>query len=104
MCSCFRAVDKRAWMPKQHPTTEEERKQAAARYGMIPDDYKPSHKSNHIGDYPDIPQFTGSERDPNEPWDYRMLRINYGEPLPQNYHMLLPDTVTHDPRFYPIAP
>lgn len=39
------------WKPGQYPKTDEERRAAAKKYGLLPEDYKP---------YPDEGKFNGN--------------------------------------------
>ncbi|MFH4973778.1 hypothetical protein AB6A40_000487 [Gnathostoma spinigerum] len=75
------------WYPRDHqpgpyPKNEKERKDAAIRYGMRPEDYKPIDKDDVVrfaGDYPDLGQITYDHKDPYEAWSDRHHRRNWGE-------------------------
>merc|ERR1711994_1026020 len=44
------------WKPGPHPETDDERRAAAKKYGMIYEDYKPSNEPDSMmGDYPQLP-------------------------------------------------
>ena len=44
------------WKPGPHPETDDERRAAAKKYGMIYEDYKPSNEPDTMmGDYPQLP-------------------------------------------------
>ncbi|CAN7993501.1 unnamed protein product [Ixodes pacificus] len=71
------------WKPGPYPQTPEERAAAAKKYGMLPEDYEPfpdNHDTSR-GDYPNLPDVTATERDPEESYDFPYLRRNYGEPM-----------------------
>ncbi|VDD89956.1 unnamed protein product [Enterobius vermicularis] len=68
--------------PGQYPETEEERRSAALKYGMRPEDYMPIHYDDvnrHAGDYPYLGIVTFEHKDPYESWTDRHHRRNWGE-------------------------
>uniref|UniRef100_A0A0N5AKH6 NADH dehydrogenase [ubiquinone] 1 beta subcomplex subunit 8, mitochondrial n=1 Tax=Syphacia muris TaxID=451379 RepID=A0A0N5AKH6_9BILA len=78
------------WYPRDHkpgpfPETEEERRSAALKYGMRPEDYRPIHYDDvnrHAGDYPYLGTITYDHKDPYESWSDRHHRRNWGELVP----------------------
>ncbi|KAL7073996.1 hypothetical protein ACQ4LE_006798 [Meloidogyne hapla] len=83
------AVAHPGWYPRDHmpgnyPKTDEERRAAAIKYGLRPEDYTPYDPDdiiNHVGDYPDPGLFTPSHRDPHDIYSDRHNRRNWNEPL-----------------------
>lgn len=68
--------------PGQYPETEEERKAAALKYGMRPEEYKPMPDDGFgIGDYPDLPTKGSETKDPYQEYDFQYLRRNFGDPV-----------------------
>lgn len=75
------------WMPKPYPKTEKERLEAAEKYGLHPDVYKPEPNDEFsIGDYPQMPWEGVEARDPFYPWDLPGMRKNYNEPVRLSYY------------------
>lgn len=78
------------WYPRDHkpsapPTNEEERRAAAVKYGLRPEDYVSMNKDDVIkfaGDYPDLGTITYDHKDPYEAWTDRQNRRNWGELVP----------------------
>ncbi|UMM19249.1 hypothetical protein L5515_014939 [Caenorhabditis briggsae] len=78
------------WYPRDHkpsapPTNEEERRAAAVKYGLRPEDYHSMDKDDVIkfaGDYPDLGVVTYDHKDPYEAWTDRQNRRNWGELVP----------------------
>ncbi|RCN35628.1 NADH-ubiquinone oxidoreductase ASHI subunit [Ancylostoma caninum] len=78
------------WYPRDHkpgeyPTTDEERRAAAIKYGLRPEDYQPMSKNDvvrYAGDYPDLGIITYDHKDPYEAWTDRQNRRNWGEMVP----------------------
>ncbi|KAK6046808.1 NADH-ubiquinone oxidoreductase ASHI subunit [Cooperia oncophora] len=71
--------------PGQYPTTDEERRAAALKYGLRPEDYKPMDQDDvvrYAGDYPDFGPITYDHKDPYENWTDRLNRRNWGEMVP----------------------
>ncbi|KAJ1366095.1 hypothetical protein KIN20_026689 [Parelaphostrongylus tenuis] len=81
------------WYPRDHKpgpyaVTEEERRVAAIKYGLRPEDYKPMDKDDvvrYAGDYPDLGTVTYDHKDPYEDWTDRLNRRNWGEMVPGFY-------------------
>uniref|UniRef100_A0A183CD70 NADH dehydrogenase [ubiquinone] 1 beta subcomplex subunit 8, mitochondrial n=1 Tax=Globodera pallida TaxID=36090 RepID=A0A183CD70_GLOPA len=81
---CRGAVAQPGWYPRDHmpgpyPRNEEERRAAAIKYGLRPEDYRPHHPHdfvNHIGDYPDVGVVALEQRDPYD---------NYSDSTHQSY-------------------
>ena len=72
----------RDWKPAEFPQSEEEKKAAARKYGLIPSDYKAFPDDGlGLGDYPDLPKNGMANRDPYERWDFPARKRNYGEPM-----------------------
>lgn len=71
--------------PNKYPETEAERKAAALRYGMRPEDYKPHDPNTSlnqaVGDYPDLGEVNYAIKDPHEAYTDRWHRRNFGEPV-----------------------
>ncbi|XP_076245772.1 NADH:ubiquinone oxidoreductase subunit ASHI [Calliopsis andreniformis] len=85
----MKPLEIRKMMPGPYPTTEEERRAAAEKYGMHPDEYKPlPHDETGAGDYPDLPWISVEARDPYYPWDMPAIRRNYGEPIHYQFDMM----------------
>ncbi|VDO49933.1 unnamed protein product [Onchocerca flexuosa] len=69
-------------MPDDYPKNEEERRAAAIKYGMRPEDYKPHSKDDYYkyaGNYPDYGCVTYDHKDPYENWSDPHYRRNWGE-------------------------
>lgn len=65
-----------------YPENDEERRAAAIKYGMRPEDYKPISKDDVVrfaGSYPDVGIVTFDHKDPYEAWSDRHHRRNWGE-------------------------
>lgn len=69
----------RLWKPGLKPVTEEEHKKAAEKYGLHPSEYKPYEDS--LGDYPRLPKIGAEAKDPFYPYDFPVLRRNFGDPV-----------------------
>ncbi|XP_065353668.1 NADH dehydrogenase [ubiquinone] 1 beta subcomplex subunit 8, mitochondrial [Cloeon dipterum] len=68
--------------PGPFPKTEEERRAAAKRYNMHPDEYQPyPDESYGMGDYPKLPDISGESRDPYYNWDFPEHKRNFGDPV-----------------------
>lgn len=68
--------------------TPEERAEAARKYGLRPDEYKPyADDGMGYGDYPNLPLVSAESRDPYEDWDYPEHRRNFGEPVHVDFDM-----------------
>ncbi|CAJ0607358.1 unnamed protein product [Cylicocyclus nassatus] len=80
------------WYPRDHKpgeyaVTEDERRAAAIKYGLRPEDYKPMNKDDvvrYAGDYPDLGSVTYDHKDPYEDWSDRLNRRNWGEMVPMD--------------------
>lgn len=78
----FLAVSQKKYMPGLYPKTKEEKKAAAEKYGLHPDEYKSCNPdTNYAGDYPDLPFISVDAKDPFYPWDIPALRRNFEEPV-----------------------
>jgi len=74
------------WKPGPHPETDDERRAAAKKYGMIYEDYKPSNEPDTMmGDYPQLPVEPAHEKNALYEWDLPEYRRNYGEPLHEEW-------------------
>lgn len=71
------------WKPGPYPKTEEERRAAAKKYNLIPEDYEPYDDKDGLGygDYPKLPLKSAEGKDPYHHWDITHLKKNYGEPV-----------------------
>ncbi|TKR86559.1 hypothetical protein L596_011131 [Steinernema carpocapsae] len=75
------------WYPRDHrpgpyPKNEEERRAAAIKYGVRPEDYKPINQNDvvrYAGDYPELGIITYDHKDPYDSWTDRMHRRDFGE-------------------------
>ena len=66
------------------PVTAEEKAKAAAKYGMIPEDYEPygetgPGKTYNYGDYPKFEPRSCDERPGHRNYDYLWLKRDFGE-------------------------
>ncbi|XP_076064339.1 NADH:ubiquinone oxidoreductase subunit ASHI [Oratosquilla oratoria] len=89
------------WKPSvKVPKTEEEKAAAAAKYGMLPQDYEtfPEDGTGH-GDYPNLPPVSADSRDPYGNYDFPEYRRYYGEPVHLHVDMLGMDR--YDANFKP---
>ncbi|OXU21513.1 hypothetical protein TSAR_003942 [Trichomalopsis sarcophagae] len=70
------------WIAKPYPKTEQERKIAAEKYNLHPDEYK-AYPDDGLGygDYPKLPFKGVALRDPYYPYDHPEHRRNYDEPV-----------------------
>jgi len=82
----FQGIHSRGWWNKDHkpnykyPTTPEERKAAAVKYGLREEDYVPVLDAmDSRGDYPYAGQLTYGHKDPWEAYTYFFARRNFGE-------------------------
>uniref|UniRef100_A0A0K0E9F7 NADH dehydrogenase [ubiquinone] 1 beta subcomplex subunit 8, mitochondrial n=1 Tax=Strongyloides stercoralis TaxID=6248 RepID=A0A0K0E9F7_STRER len=90
------------WYPRDHkpgpyPKNDEERRIAAIKYGLRPEDYKPIDPSNVLnfsGDYPDLGLTTFAHKDPYEAWSDNLYRRNWGEMVPKDMLRYRPDRIT----------
>uniref|UniRef100_A0A914CQ98 Uncharacterized protein n=1 Tax=Acrobeloides nanus TaxID=290746 RepID=A0A914CQ98_9BILA len=101
------------WYPKDHkpgpyPKTEEERRAAAIKYGLRPEDYKPLDQSDYLrssGDYPNL-DAEGAKankyrtvnfdvRDPFENYTTTLFRRNFNEPVPREFVQMGPERITY---------
>lgn len=71
-------------MPGQIPQTEEERRAAAKKYGLLPEEYKPYGVNDMVGDYPHLEDKPTEQKDPNYPYDFPEFRRNFNEPVRSN--------------------
>lgn len=73
------------WMPGPYPKTPEERAAAAKKYNLLPEEYEPS---DFMGDYPKLPNISGSTKDPNYNYDIPSIKKDYGEPMHEYANMI----------------
>lgn len=70
-------------MPGEFPKNEEERRKAARKYNLHPDEYIPFPDNDkwgmNRGDYPNIPTIGHAVKDPYYPWDLPGERRNHME-------------------------
>jgi NADH dehydrogenase (ubiquinone) 1 beta subcomplex subunit 8 len=72
----------RDYMPGPFPKTEEERRAAAKKYGMLPEEYQPYPDDGFgAGDYPKLPDVSGEAKDPHYHWDFPDQKRNFGDPI-----------------------
>jgi len=91
----------RDWMPALTlPKTEEEKRAAAKKYGLIPADYD-TYKDDGTGygDYPKLPMVSADSRDPHALYDMPEFKRNYGEPLHVDADMIGEDRWDINRRF-----
>ncbi|XP_022919399.1 NADH dehydrogenase [ubiquinone] 1 beta subcomplex subunit 8, mitochondrial [Onthophagus taurus] len=70
------------YKPMAYPQTEKERKAAAAKYGLLPEEYKPlPDDGTGLGDYPDLPFVSAESKDAYYPYDFPELKRNFNEPI-----------------------
>uniref|UniRef100_A0AC34R612 NADH dehydrogenase [ubiquinone] 1 beta subcomplex subunit 8, mitochondrial n=1 Tax=Panagrolaimus sp. JU765 TaxID=591449 RepID=A0AC34R612_9BILA len=75
------------WYPRDHkpgpyPTNDKERRAAAIKYGLRPEDYHRIDRNNvknYAGDYPELGTITFDHKDPYENYSDRHHRRNWGE-------------------------
>ncbi|XP_037935827.1 NADH dehydrogenase [ubiquinone] 1 beta subcomplex subunit 8, mitochondrial-like [Teleopsis dalmanni] len=69
--------------PGPYPTTQKERDEAARKYNIAPEDYKPYPDDGlGYGDYPKLEIGLGVEaRDPYYPYDFPEHKRNFNEPI-----------------------
>ncbi|XP_003702585.1 NADH:ubiquinone oxidoreductase subunit ASHI [Megachile rotundata] len=85
----WKPVGMRPHMPDDYPETEEERRKSAAKYGLHPYEYEPyPNDHRYLGDYPQLPWIGVVARDPYYPWDYPVIRRNYGDPIHPEQDMM----------------
>ena len=78
--------------PRRYPTTPEERRQAAIKYGLRDEDYQPMPPGETcMGEYPDLGEIAHVHKDPYENWSHETFRRNYGEPMVHDFNQRLPD-------------
>ncbi|CAJ0584135.1 unnamed protein product, partial [Mesorhabditis spiculigera] len=90
------------WYPRDHkpgpyPENDEQRRAAATKYGIRPEDYKPMNKDDPIkyaGDYPDFGVVTFDHKDPYEDYSDRQMRRNWGEMVSIDMMRYRPDRLT----------
>ena len=72
------------------PVTKEEKAKAAAKYGMIPEDYEPYGENGYtgydMGDYPKLIPRSCNERPGYINYDYPNWKRDFGEPFHANQH------------------
>ena len=70
------------------PVTKEEKARAAAKYGMIPEDYEPYGERGYtgydMGDYPKLIPRSCNERPGHINYDYPNWKRDFGEPFHAN--------------------
>ncbi|XP_015603781.1 NADH dehydrogenase [ubiquinone] 1 beta subcomplex subunit 8, mitochondrial [Cephus cinctus] len=78
------------WKPGPYPTTEEERKKAAAKYNLHPLEYEPYPDDDGLGsgDYPKLPDKGVEFNDPYYPYDFPALKRNFNEAVHREINML----------------
>ncbi|CAG9858460.1 unnamed protein product [Phyllotreta striolata] len=80
------------YKPGPYPQTEEERKKAAAKYGLTPKEYDVyADDGMGYGDYPKLPRISMDSKDPFYPWDFPELKRNFNEPMHVEFDLLRDD-------------
>jgi len=89
------------WRPTDEPPTTEEGKRAAAKkYGMIPEDYETyANDGTGYGDYPKLPLISAESRDPHALYDFPELKRNFGEPMHVDFDMVGEDRWDYNKRY-----
>ena len=79
----FKVNSYEPYKPKPYPKTQKEREEAAARYGLELEEYKPYPDDGveGLGDYPQVPIISDDAKDPYYPYDYPESKRNYNEPV-----------------------
>jgi NADH dehydrogenase (ubiquinone) 1 beta subcomplex subunit 8 len=98
------AIAHPGWYPRDHmpgnyPRTDEERRAAAIKYGMRPEDYipyDPEDTINHAGDYPNPGLVTWDHKDPYDLYTDRDLRRNWCEPVPKQAIRYRPERFSYN--------
>ncbi|XP_031636308.1 NADH dehydrogenase [ubiquinone] 1 beta subcomplex subunit 8, mitochondrial [Contarinia nasturtii] len=67
--------------PEPLPKTEEERRAAAKKYGLLPEEYKTYPDDLPYGDYPHLEDKPYEQKDIYYPYDHPEFRRNFGEPI-----------------------
>jgi NADH dehydrogenase (ubiquinone) 1 beta subcomplex subunit 8 len=68
--------------PGPYPKTEAERRAAAEKYNMRPEDYEPMPDDGlGFGDYPKLAKVSADMKSDWEEWDDTYNKRNYGEPV-----------------------
>ncbi|KAK4337081.1 hypothetical protein RND71_043681 [Anisodus tanguticus] len=75
------------WKPNPYPRTKEEMEISAKNHNMIVEDYVPCDESTGMGDYPHIHPHVYENRPYAYDYDYPYRRVNYGEQVPEYYHV-----------------
>jgi hypothetical protein len=80
------AVWEKDFLPGPYPKTEEERRAAAKKYGMQPEDYKPYDPALGwgTGDYPQVDAIGMDLRSDYDQFDDYRLKKNFNEPVRQH--------------------
>ncbi|KAK9505577.1 hypothetical protein O3M35_009596 [Rhynocoris fuscipes] len=75
------------WAPGPYPINDEERRIAAKKYFLLPEEYEPKPDDGFgAGDYPNFKPYSVDARDPFYPWDYPEYRRNFCEALQEDQH------------------
>ena len=97
--------DSSLWKPGPPPVTEEQRRAAAAKYNLIPEDYDVWDEKEGYGDYPKFQGAGFDARDPFDDYDDEYERYFYGEPVHIDSILwgpagMNPDWQTYKPSWY----
>jgi len=88
------------WRPGPVPKTETQRRAAAKKYGLIPEDYETYPDDGFgYGDYPKLPIISAESRDPHYNFDMDEWKRNYGEPLHVDFDMYGEDRLDYNRRY-----
>lgn len=77
------------WQPGPYPKNEEERRAAAKKYFMLPEEYEPypQHHDFTCGDYPRLPNRGYDNQDPYGDYEDMTDYRHYGEPVHLYYEL-----------------
>lgn len=99
--SCLLLDWNKDWKPGQFPQTPEEKRAAAKKYNLRPEDYTPYQDDGLApGDYPYIKPYYEGHKDPDLNYDYYPFRRNYGDPFTWNQEMYRDGYVDPDEEKY----
>ncbi|XP_061177194.1 NADH dehydrogenase [ubiquinone] 1 beta subcomplex subunit 8, mitochondrial-like [Saccostrea echinata] len=89
------------FLPGPYPKTEEERRAAAKKYGMQPEDYEPYDPELGwgTGDYPNVEPIGKDLRSDFDQYDNYRLKKNFNEPLPYDFDWV--DKVDYGCSYHP---
>lgn len=75
--------------PSTFPTTDKEKEQAAKKYGIVKEEYKPYPDDGMgYGDYPKLSDSPIEAKDPYYPYDFPEHKRNFNEPVHANIDLI----------------